>query len=155
MNKEGFLIVNNVSKRQNWGTLIRSATAFGITEILLVGGKKLQTFGSHGTFLHCNLRHFETLEEMSIFLKSKNAKICGIEIHPSAVSVTEKPFHGTTAFMLGNEGTGMSQKQIDFCDYFVYIPQFGSATASLNVSTAGPNKIMSNSFLSFCFVGVV
>merc|ERR1740138_1406780 len=39
--------------------------------------------------------------------------------------------------MLGNEGIGMSPAQIDACDYFVYIPQHSSATASLNVAVAG------------------
>eukprot|EP00397_Hematodinium_sp_SG-2012_P053363 GEMP01063658.1.p1 GENE.GEMP01063658.1~~GEMP01063658.1.p1 ORF type:complete len:101 (-),score=25.91 GEMP01063658.1:530-832(-) len=39
--------------------------------------------------------------------------------------------------MLGNEGTGMNEKQMAACDYFVYIPQYSEATASLNVAVAG------------------
>ena len=38
--------------------------------------------------------------------------------------------------MLGNEGQGLSEKQISLCDKFVYIPQYGSGTASLNVAVA-------------------
>lgn len=30
---------------------------------------------------------------------------------------------GPTAFMLGNEGQGLSPKQMALCDSFVYIPQ--------------------------------
>lgn len=44
---------------------------------------------------------------------------------------------GPTAFMFGNEGTGMTEKQLRLCDSLVYIPQFGYGTASLNVSNAG------------------
>ena len=39
--------------------------------------------------------------------------------------------------MLGNEGVGMTEKQLQACDFFVYIPQFTGATASLNVAIAG------------------
>eukprot|EP00927_Polykrikos_kofoidii_P015872 TRINITY_DN17107_c0_g1_i3.p5 TRINITY_DN17107_c0_g1~~TRINITY_DN17107_c0_g1_i3.p5 ORF type:complete len:113 (+),score=29.38 TRINITY_DN17107_c0_g1_i3:592-930(+) len=39
--------------------------------------------------------------------------------------------------MLGNEGEGMTPAQRDACDFFVYIPQYSGATASLNVATAG------------------
>jgi tRNA G18 (ribose-2'-O)-methylase SpoU len=38
--------------------------------------------------------------------------------------------------MLGNEGQGMNAKQMSLCDKFVYIPQHGPGTASLNVAVA-------------------
>eukprot|EP00913_Durusdinium_trenchii_P031493 g29486.t1 len=64
-------------------------------------------------------------------------RICGIEIDERAESVTKHPFTGSTAFMLGNEGEGMSAAQRAACDFFVYIPQHTGATASLNVAIAG------------------
>ena len=39
--------------------------------------------------------------------------------------------------MMGNEGTGMNQNQIDICDHFVYIAQHTGKTASLNLACAG------------------
>ena len=39
--------------------------------------------------------------------------------------------------MLGNEGSGLNQNQIDICDHFAYIPQYTDKTASLNVAIAG------------------
>merc|ERR1711920_903948 len=38
---------------------------------------------------------------------------------------------------MGNEGSGMSDKQLAVCDFFVYIPQYSNSTASLNVLVAG------------------
>ena len=38
--------------------------------------------------------------------------------------------------MPGNEGTGLSVKQKSVCDYFIFIPQYGNGTASLNVNVA-------------------
>ena len=34
------------------------------------------------------------------------------------------------------QGTGLSQGQVQLCDTFVYIQQYGAGTASLNVSVA-------------------
>mmetsp|Transcript_15610 Transcript_15610/g.21889 ORF Transcript_15610/g.21889 Transcript_15610/m.21889 type:complete len:154 (+) Transcript_15610:112-573(+) len=38
--------------------------------------------------------------------------------------------------MFGNEGSGMNAKALKACDRFIYIPQHGHGTASLNVSVA-------------------
>ena len=38
--------------------------------------------------------------------------------------------------MLGNEGQGLTPRQMALCDAFVYIPQHGAGTASLNVAIA-------------------
>jgi hypothetical protein len=40
------------------------------------------------------------------------------------------------AFVMGNEGDGLNDKICALCDGFVYIPQHGFGTASLNVSVA-------------------
>ena len=34
------------------------------------------------------------------------------------------------------KGTGLSAKELEICDFFVYIPQYGGGTASLNVTVA-------------------
>jgi hypothetical protein len=68
--------------------------------------------------------------------EQRGARILGVEIAPSAVSVATLPFSGPTAFILGNEGSGMSAAQCAVCDAFVYIPQHGPGTASLNVAVA-------------------
>lgn len=34
------------------------------------------------------------------------------------------------------QGQGLSAKQCEICDFFVYIPQYGCGTASLNVTVA-------------------
>ena len=45
-------------------------------------------------------------------------------------------FGGTTAFLMGNEGHGLTEAQLAACDQTVYIPQHSGATASLNVNAA-------------------
>lgn len=133
---ESYVVVHNIAKRHNVGTLARSATAFGVSEMILVGRRDFNAFGSHGSTSHVNFRHFHSLSDARDFLKSKDCDICGVEITDNAVDVTQHPFKKSTAFLLGNEGMGLSAKECEICDFFVYIPQYGGGTASLNVTVA-------------------
>lgn len=49
----------------------------------------------------------------------------------------DKPWRGSTALLVGNEGTGLTPAQRAVCDHYVYIPQYSAGTASLNVTVAG------------------
>ncbi|KMS95008.1 hypothetical protein BVRB_013280 [Beta vulgaris subsp. vulgaris] len=133
---ESFVIVHNIAKRHNVGTLARSATAFGVSELILVGRRDFNSFGNHGSISHLHFRHFHSLIEARNFLKERGCDICGVEITNNAAPVNQHPFSRSTAFLLGNEGTGLSVKECEICDFFVYIPQYGSGTASLNVTIA-------------------
>lgn len=176
-----YLLLFNVGKKANFGQLLRSAMAFGITEVGVVGAKKiadLHLFGNQGTAVHAEFRFFESLDiAVKYFKEQRNAEICGIEISKDSRPIfdvnklhdnqkakspstsngsntskvlshsgSEKhksnnpspyPFSKSTCFMLGNEGAGMSEKQMEVCDFFTYIPQHSRKTASLNVLVAG------------------
>ncbi|XP_028759917.1 uncharacterized protein LOC114718672 [Neltuma alba] len=133
---ESYVVVHNIAKRHNVGTLARSATAFGVSELILVGRRDFNSFGSHGSTSHLRFRHFHSLEDARHFLKEKDCDICGVEITDDAKPINQHPFKKSTAFLLGNEGTGLSAKECEICDFFVYIPQYGGGTASLNVTVA-------------------
>lgn len=62
--------------------------------------------------------------------------VIGVEIDSSAKNLETEPFFTSAAIMMGNEGSGMTSKQMSLCDGFVRISQFGGGTASLNVSVA-------------------
>eukprot|EP00466_Bigelowiella_natans_P011143 jgi/Bigna1/53317/estExt_Genewise1Plus.C_180016 len=129
------ILIYDVAKKKNIGTIIRSAVAFGVSKILVVGQYNyMMSVCSHH---HINqFIYFEKLEEAVKHLKDSNFEILGCEICDSAKSVVSHPFRGNTAFMFGNEGSGMNAKALKACDRFIYIPQHGHGTASLNVSVA-------------------
>mmetsp|Transcript_1420 Transcript_1420/g.2594 ORF Transcript_1420/g.2594 Transcript_1420/m.2594 type:complete len:223 (+) Transcript_1420:184-852(+) len=103
---------------------------------------------------HLHIIQFDKLHECVEHLHNLGIKVIGVEIDESALDVddTDQCFEGATnagdgdgssgaggggvAFMMGNEGTGMNQKQMSLCDSFVKISQYGGGTASLNVSVA-------------------
>ncbi|GJN36098.1 hypothetical protein PR202_gb24934 [Eleusine coracana subsp. coracana] len=114
---ESVVVVHNVAKRHNVGTLARSATAFGVAEVVVVGRRDVSAFGSHGATSHLRFRHFASLALARAYLKDeRGCDICGVEITDDAKPVTAHPFSRSTAFLFGNE--------------------YGGGTASLNVTVA-------------------
>lgn len=69
MVRESYVVVHNIAKRHNVGTLARSATAFGVKELILVGRRDFNSFGSHGSTSHLPFRHFHSLSDARDFLK--------------------------------------------------------------------------------------
>ncbi|GMN46535.1 hypothetical protein TIFTF001_015716 [Ficus carica] len=131
---ESYVVVHNIAKRHNVGTLARSATAFGVSELILVGRRDFNSFGSHGSTSHLRFRHFHSLLDARHFLKERDCDICGVEIADGAVA----GYYGIpwTRISCPILGTGLSAKECEICDFFVYIPQYGCGTASLNVTIA-------------------
>ena len=129
------LIVFNISKQKNIGGLMRTANAMGVSELILVGRKKKSTYGHCGTESHIPQKHFFQLEDAVCYLRENDYSITGIEISQQSVKIEQHPFTGNTAFLPGNEGTGLTEKQRKLCDQLVYIGQFGNG-ASLNVNVA-------------------
>ena len=136
---KSYLLHFNISKQKNFGRLLRSAAAFGVSEVFVVtnGKTKLDMFGSQGTAKHMDFRSFRKLAEVKEYWNENKISIWGIEIIEGAEPVHKMPFRGDTLFMLGNEGTGLNQNQIDIWDQFIYIGQYTGKTASLNVAWAG------------------
>lgn len=131
-----YVVVSNVAKRHNIGTLMRSCVAFGVKEIIVTGTGRVQTFGAQGTERFSHVRTFPKAKDAVTYLKALGVTICGIEITPDAQSIETHPFRGPTAFLAGNEGDGLCEAHKALCDHFVYIPQYGNGTASLNVTIA-------------------
>lgn len=65
-----------------------------------------------GTTLHATFEFFDTIAEAKEELKRRGITLCGVEIHPSSEPIQDMHWRGDTCFMLGNEGTGMTDKQV-------------------------------------------
>jgi tRNA G18 (ribose-2'-O)-methylase SpoU len=131
-----FLVIYNVSKKHNVGSIIRSAAAMNVSEVWVIGKKKLASFGNQGTAKRVVYRFFDDVNHLKTHATQSKVQILGVEIMEQAKSIWTFPFSGSTAFVMGNEGTGLSDLEKEICDGFIYIPQYQSNTESLNVSVA-------------------
>ena len=157
-----YMVLSNLQSGGNIGNIIRSASIFGCHECLVVGQSRYRLTGDHGSRFDLPRKHVWSHEEAREYLHQRQICIYGIEIlegaspimiYNATTGVVDFPFDKNTgkgagaAFVMGNEGQGLSVKQREICDAFIYIPQArggsGSCTggsrggsASLNVACA-------------------
>jgi tRNA G18 (ribose-2'-O)-methylase SpoU len=131
-----FLILSHLQKDHNVGALLRSAAAFGVSELIVVGRRKVPTTAAVGMDHVVRRTAFVRFHDALAHVRAQGARVLGVEIDPTARPIDEHPFEGSTAFVLGNEGQGLSPEQRRLCDGLVRIRQYGFAR-SLNVHLAG------------------
>lgn len=138
-----YVIISNLQSGANIGQICRNALAFNVHEVLVVGRNnfngKMRGADRGAKFMQ-RFVHLTSTAEARDYIKERepDCQILGVEIADKAISIRDYKFRGSTAFMFGNEGGGLSDRQREICDDLVYIPQF-SATggmASINVACA-------------------
>ncbi len=127
------LIIFNLQKPQNIGALIRTAYAFGCDEVIMVGRKQTKLTGASGSVAIQRMRHFFHMRDAAIYCAEEGFAVYGVEI--GGRMLHEVVFDRNVAFVLGNEGRGLSDAAA-YCEARVTIPQWGGVP-SLNVAIAG------------------
>ena len=151
-----YVVLSNLQSGGNIGNILRSASIFGCEECVVVGQKRHRLTGDHGSRFDLRRRHIWNHEETRDYLHKKGVRIYGIEIMANAspimkydpkTGIVSFPFDRQwqgAAFVMGNEGNGLSDKQRSICDEFLFIPQTrggrsdggGGGSSSLNVACA-------------------
>ena len=126
-----YVVICNIAKKKNVCELVTNAIAYNFIPVLI---------GSHNIKEHIisrfeNVYFYDSLQQFKDFISDK-CPLIGVEIMDTSESVIDYRFQSAIALMPGNEGTGLNAKQKKYCDGFIYIPQYGFGTASLNVYIA-------------------
>jgi len=142
------IVLDRVYHEHNISAVIRSADAFGIQKIYLIGkGFSSQRGISLGTERWVEIEEYLDASELVNKLKADGFKLVSL-VPPLAkdqlgldksvkapVPVLDLPFNEQLALVFGSEGEGISEELYLNCDIPAYIPMFGFVE-SLNVSVA-------------------
>ena len=133
-----YLILDYLQDPGNIGTLIRTALAFGIDQVILsnecvdlYNDKLLRSMQGAHFHLSCL---YGNLKEIIPALKEKGVCVVGSALE-NGRPIHEIKKQEKMASVLGNEGNGMEKEIIDICDQIAYIPI--TTIESLNVAVAG------------------
>ena len=138
------IVLDRIRNYHNVSAVIRSADAFGINSVHLVGGNFEYTKGvSKGTERWIELQKHEDIKSVIQKLEKENYKIVVLqpeekkEAHPNLkiLPVTKLPFNEKLALVFGNEKHSVDKKYIDAATYGAFIPMFGFVD-SFNISVA-------------------
>lgn len=139
LNDENILVLDKVQDLGNLGTIIRSADAFGIKQIICTSGtadvyspKVLRS--TMGSILREKITYIDNLQKVEE-LKKYGFAIVGTTLNEKSISIEKFDFSKKSIFVMGNEANGISKEIEKICDYFIKIPMTGNAE-SLNVGVA-------------------
>ena len=136
-----FLVLDNVRSALNVGSVFRTADAFAVSEILLIGitptpENREVLKSSLGSEKSVEWKYFESVNKCNKYLKDKSCSVQLVEQIDVAVSLEQfvKPSKNL-AIVFGNEVNGISDEFLNFADGAIEIPQFGTKH-SLNISVS-------------------
>lgn len=159
------LVIANIQKRHNVQALIATAIGLGVSTVFIVGQPTLDLDPNSDTakiplYLRqallsdtseegdltdpprgtARVRRFGKWKECVAYLQRLHIPLVGVEIDKRAITIEEllikcQPLCHV-ALVMGNEGQGMSDSQMNDCQYLVRLPQYGAGTASYNVYVA-------------------
>lgn len=133
------LILGEVQDPHNVGAVIRSAAAFGLKGVLIPPHNQAPVTGtvikvSAGMAFKIPLVAISNVNSVARDLQQRGFWVYGLEGDGTVMTVSER-FDRPSAFILGNEGTGLRQKTKELCDALISIP-IHPRCESLNAAAA-------------------
>lgn len=137
------VVLENIRSLSNVGAMFRTADAFKIEAIHLVGitarppHREIQKTAL-GATESVDWTHFETIDQSIEVTKNKGYKVLSVEQTENSTSIENLDEIDAVgvSIILGHEVDGVEQTTIEKSDYCIEIPQFGTKH-SLNVGVCG------------------
>lgn len=134
--RHGFHIaIENLKHDLNIGTVVRNANAFLAQEVHILGNRRWNRRGAMVTDRYQHLRHHEDFNSFASWAGGEDLEIIGIDLLPGSTSLVDADIPERCAFVIGQEGGGLSPAARQGCSRVLHIPQFGS-TRSINAGVA-------------------
>mgnify|MGYP004511501191 FL=1 len=133
------LILDGIEDPHNLGSIIRTAETAGVHGIIIPKRRAASVNAtvnktSAGAVEHMKIARVTNISDSIQKLKDAGLWICGTDINTQTYYYNQD-LTGPLGIVIGNEGSGMSEKVRKNCDFLVKIPMKGKVT-SLNASVS-------------------
>ena len=129
------IALENTERDFNMGTIVRSANAFGVRQIYVIGRRQWNKRGAMMTDKYLHITYLATTEEFVEKMRNEGREIIAIDNIPGSVNMSQTSLPKRAVLVFGQEGPGISEEMVQAADKIVAIEQFGS-TRSINVGAA-------------------
>lgn len=136
----GFVMLDRVQNPSNVGTVIRTASALGVSRILL-GEGCADVFGpktvraAMGTLFKVNICITDDICREIEEIQKSGAEVFAAALDENSEDVAKVAFSQDDCLLIGNEGEGISEKALALCKRKIIIPMRQN-TESLNAAAA-------------------
>lgn len=127
------IAIENLERDFNMGTIVRSANAFGIRRVHVIGRRQWNKRGAMMTDKYLDVVYHASVAD---FVKSVQLKnIVAVDNVDASTDIRTAEKAQDAILVFGAEGPGLSAEMLAVSSQIVSIPQLGS-TRSLNVGVA-------------------
>ena len=130
------IAIENWQHDLNIGSIVRTANAFNVNAVHIVGKRDWNRRGAMVTDKYLTVINHSTIEEFAKYCAEKALPIIGIDNVDSSIEMESYQMPEKCVLLFGQEGAGMSEEGIAACTVLLAIRQYGS-TRSMNASAAG------------------
>ena len=130
------IAIENWQHDLNIGSVVRTANAFNVNAVHIVGKRDWNKRGAMVTDRYLTVIHHPTVADFSEHCVQRGIPIIGIDNVPSSKQLESAQLPESCVLLFGQEGAGMSDEAIEVCRDLYEINQYGS-TRSMNASAAG------------------
>lgn len=127
------IAVDNVERDFNMGTIVRSANAFGVRHVHVVGRRQWNKRGAMMTDTYLHVHYHSTVDEFMAAIAGRT--LVAVDNIPGARALTDTRLPQDAVLLFGAEGPGIRPELLQKAAMTIAIVQSGS-TRSINVGVA-------------------
>lgn len=129
------IAIENFENDSNIGTVVRTANAFAVDTVHIVGRRRWNRRGAMVTDRYQHLMHHATVAELLEWASDKGLTVVAIDNTPGCVPLEAAELPERCLLLFGQEGPGVTPEAQDAAMMTCSIAQFGS-TRSINAGVA-------------------
>jgi tRNA G18 (ribose-2'-O)-methylase SpoU len=129
------IAIENFGNDANIGSVVRTANAFAVDTVHIVGRRRWNRRGAMVTDRYQRLRHHDTTAELLEFAAGAGLAVVAVDNVPGAARIEEAELPRNCLLVFGQEGPGITDDAKAGAPLTVSIAQFGS-TRSINAGVA-------------------
>ena len=130
------IAIENWQHDLNIGSIVRTANAFNVASVHIVGKRDWNRRGAMVTDKYLTVIHHPDIADFKEWFDQRKIEIIGIDNVPGSTPLESAKLPRECVLLFGQEGAGMSDEGISACSRVLEISQYGS-TRSMNASAAG------------------
>lgn len=129
------IAIENTLRDFNMGTIVRSANAFGVRKVHVIGRRQWNKRGAMSTEKYLELVYHPSVEAFLEAMNDDERQVVAIDNVSGSIDLQNAPIGARSVLVFGQEGPGLSRELLDGASMIVAIEQLGS-TRSVNVGVA-------------------
>lgn len=129
------IAIENFENDANIGTVVRTANAFAVDTVHIVGRRRWNRRGAMVTDRYQHLQHHDTVGELMAWAREQDLTVVAIDNTPGSVPLETAELPSHCLLLFGQEGPGVTEEAQASAKMTCSIAQFGS-TRSINAGVA-------------------